>query len=229
MFSTGAKLCSQDPWCKGNRAAVSGTAVTWSNHRAFVQQNKTLIMALLSFWITWQWGFEHTNEMLPVICIYSLADLCHQAEGGLALALTALVKLQWSARGSRPAPVPTDTFPSAHSLFWVAAAAKKSIKQEDWFNLVWGSKASFTAALILLSPSCLSDCRLNAEPSKSHNVAALACAYILVCHFPVRSLAVGHHFPHHNAIAPNIAGRCEFAEGNRFGCRPSDGNLPSLE
>lgn len=167
--------------------------------------------------------------MLPVISIYPLADLCHQAEEGQAPALTALVKLQWSAGGSRPASVQTDTFPPAHSLLWAAAAAKKSIEQKDWFNLAWGSKANFTAALSLLFPSCLSDCRLNTEPSKSQHAAVPTCAYILVCHFPVRSLAVGHHFPHHNAIAPNIAGWCELAEGNRFGCRPSDGNLPSLE
>lgn len=70
---------------------------------------------------------------------------------------------------------------------------------------------------------------MNAEPSKSHHAAALARAYILVCHFPVRPLAVGHHLPHHNAVAPDVAGRCEFAEGDRFGCCPSDGDLPSLE
>lgn len=122
-----------------------------------------------------------------------------------------------------------DTFPSAHSLFWVAAAAKKSIKQENHFCLAWASKAIFTAALLLLSLSCLSDCRMNAEPSKSPHAAALARAYILVCHFPVRPLAVGHHLPHHNAVAPDIAGRCEFAEGDCFRCCPSDGDLPSLE
>jgi len=70
---------------------------------------------------------------------------------------------------------------------------------------------------------------MNADPSKSHHVAALAWPYILVCHFPVRPLAVGHHLPHHNAVAPHIAGRREFAEGDRFGCCPSDGDLSSLD
>lgn len=69
---------------------------------------------------------------------------------------------------------------------------------------------------------------MNAEPSKSHHTAALAHAYILVCHFPVRPLAVGHHLPHYNAVAPDVAGRCELAEGNRFRGCPSDGDLPSL-
>lgn len=120
-----------------------------------------------------------------------------------------------------------DTFPSAHSLFWVAAK-RKSIKWEDHSCLAWGSKTICTAALLLLSPFCLSDSRINAEPSKSHHTAALARAYILVRHFPVRPLAIGHHLPHYNAVAPDVTGRCEFAEGNCFRRCPSNGDLPSL-
>lgn len=77
MFTTGAKLCSQDQQRKGNRDAALWTAVTRSNHPAFVQGNKAFTVTLLSFCFTWQQGFEHTIEMLPVISIYPLADLCH--------------------------------------------------------------------------------------------------------------------------------------------------------
>ena len=77
MFITGAKLCSWDQQYKGKQDADLWTAVTRSNHPAFVQGNKALTMTLLSFCFTWQQGFEHTIEMLPVISIYPLADLCH--------------------------------------------------------------------------------------------------------------------------------------------------------
>lgn len=52
--------------------------------------------------------------------------------------------------------------------------------------------------------------------------------YVLVGHLPVRSLPIRHHFPHHNPVAPDIAGRSEFAEGDGFWSCPSDWDFPSL-
>lgn len=228
MFTTGAKLCSEDQQREGNRDAALWTAITRSNHPAFVQGNKALTMTLLSFCFTWQQGFGHRIEMLPVYQHLSPSRPLSLSRGGTGSSSNSISEAPAVCWGKQ-ACLRADTFPSAHSLFWAAAAAKKNIKREDHFCLAWESKAIFTAALLLLSPSCLSDCRMNAEPSKSHHAAALARAYILVCHLPVRPLAVGHHLPHHDAVAPDIAGRCEFTEGDCFRCCPSDGDLPSLE
>lgn len=46
MFTTGAKLCSRDQQREGNRDAALWTAITRSNHPAFVQGNKTLTVTL---------------------------------------------------------------------------------------------------------------------------------------------------------------------------------------
>lgn len=53
--------------------------------------------------------------------------------------------------------------------------------------------------------------------------------YILIGHLPVGSLSIGHYFPHHNPIAPDITGRGKFAEGYSFRSCPSDWDFPSLE
>lgn len=56
----------------------------------------------------------------------------------------------------------------------------------------------------------------------------LISAYILIAHVPVRPLAVRHHFPHDNAVAPHITGWGELPVGNRLGSRPANGDFPSL-
>ena len=53
--------------------------------------------------------------------------------------------------------------------------------------------------------------------------------YILVRHFPIRSLSIGHDLPHDNSVATGITGRCELPEGNGLGGCPADGNLSSLK
>lgn len=53
--------------------------------------------------------------------------------------------------------------------------------------------------------------------------------YILVRHFPVRSLSIGHDLPHDNAIAPCITRWGEFSVGNSFWGCPPYGNFPTLE
>lgn len=53
--------------------------------------------------------------------------------------------------------------------------------------------------------------------------------YILVRHFPIWSLSIGHDLPHDNPIAPCIACRGEFSVGNSFwGCPPYR-YFPTLE
>ena len=53
--------------------------------------------------------------------------------------------------------------------------------------------------------------------------------YVLVRHFPIRSLSIGHDLPHDNPVAPGITGRGELPEGNGLGGCPADGNLSSLK
>lgn len=112
-------------------------------------------------------------------------------------------------------------------LLW--AAAKTEHQTGGQLLPGAGSKDIFTAAVLLHPHPASLTAERTLSPQKSHHAAALARAYILVCHFPVRSLAVGHHLPHHDAVAPDIAGRREFPEGDCLRCRPSDGDLPSLE
>jgi hypothetical protein len=52
--------------------------------------------------------------------------------------------------------------------------------------------------------------------------------YVLIGHVPVRSLSIGHDFPHDDAIAPDITGGCELPVLDCFRGCPSDRNLPSL-
>lgn len=57
-------------------------------------------------------------------------------------------------------------------------------------------------------------------PTQRH-CACSPCTYILVGHFPIWSLSIGHHLPHDNAIAPGITCWREFSVGNSFwGCPP---------
>lgn len=53
--------------------------------------------------------------------------------------------------------------------------------------------------------------------------------YILVRHFPIRSLSIGHDLPHDNAIAPCITCWGEFSVGDSFWGCPPYGNFPTLE
>lgn len=73
--------CSRDQQCKDDREAALCTTGLDCYHSikspSFCAAKQALTMALLSFCFTWQQGFEHTIEMLPVISIYPLADLCH--------------------------------------------------------------------------------------------------------------------------------------------------------
>lgn len=55
------------------------------------------------------------------------------------------------------------------------------------------------------------------------------CTYILVGHFPVWSLSVGHDLPHDNAIAPRITCRRELSVGNSFWGRPPYRDFSTLK
>lgn len=61
------------------------------------------------------------------------------------------------------------------------------------------------------------------------NMAGPRDTYILIAHIPVRPFPERHDFPHHDPIAPGVAGRGELPEGNGFRGCPSDGNLSSLK
>lgn len=52
--------------------------------------------------------------------------------------------------------------------------------------------------------------------------------YILIGHVPVRPLTIGHHLPHDNAIAPDIAGGGELAVLDGFRSSPADGDFAAL-
>lgn len=53
--------------------------------------------------------------------------------------------------------------------------------------------------------------------------------YLMVRQLPVGPLAVGHHLPHDDAVAPHVAGRGELAVGNGLRGRPADRNLATLQ
>lgn len=124
MFTTGAKRCSRDQQCKGNQDAALWTAVTRSNHPAFVQGNKALTMTLLNFCFTWQQGFEHTIEMLPVYQHLSPGRPLSLSRGGTGSSSNSISEAPVVSWGKQ-ACLCADTFPSAHSLFWAAAAKKE--------------------------------------------------------------------------------------------------------
>jgi len=52
--------------------------------------------------------------------------------------------------------------------------------------------------------------------------------HVLVAHVPVGPLAVGHHLPHDDAVAPHVAGPRELPILDGFRRRPPDRDLPSL-
>ena len=51
---------------------------------------------------------------------------------------------------------------------------------------------------------------------------------VLIGPVPVGAFTIRHDFPADNAKAPDVAGRCEFAESNRFGSRPSYRDFTTL-
>lgn len=61
------------------------------------------------------------------------------------------------------------------------------------------------------------------------HIPTISQTYILIGHVPVRSLTIGHHFPHDNAIAPDITGGGELAILDSFRGSPTDGNFAALE
>lgn len=58
---------------------------------------------------------------------------------------------------------------------------------------------------------------------------AVGSTHVPVGHVPVGPLAVGQHLPHDDAVAPDVAGRGELAEGDGLRSRPADRDLPTLQ
>ena len=52
--------------------------------------------------------------------------------------------------------------------------------------------------------------------------------HVLVAPVPVRALAVRHHFPHHDAVRPNVRGGSELLEGDGLRGSPPHRNLSTL-
>lgn len=88
----------------------------------------------------------------------------------------------------------------------------------------------------------LAKIRVNLSEGKRHiSPSALMClhsqngsvtvggTYILVRHFPVRPLSIGHDLPHDNPVAPRVTCRGEFSVGNCFWGCPPYGDLPTLQ
>lgn len=56
-----------------------------------------------------------------------------------------------------------------------------------------------------------------------------ASTHILVAHVPIRPFSIRHHFPHDDAIAPNVTGGGELpVSDGLWGC-PANGDLTSLQ
>lgn len=138
MFTTRAKLCSQDQQREGNRDAALWTAITRSNHPAFVQGNEALTTTLLSCCFTWQQGFGHTIEMLPVYQHLSPSRPLSLSRGGTGSSSNSISEAPAVCWGKQ-ACLRADTFPSAHSLFWAAAAKKRTSNGRIIF--VWHGRA----------------------------------------------------------------------------------------
>ena len=52
--------------------------------------------------------------------------------------------------------------------------------------------------------------------------------HILIGHVPVGAFPVGHDLPHHDSVAPHVAGGGEFAVLYGFWRRPSDWDFAAL-
>lgn len=124
MFTIGAKLFSWEQQCKNNQDLALWTAVTRSNHPAFLPGNKALTMALLSFCFMWQQGFEHATKMLPVYQHLSPGRVLSLSRGGTGSSSNSISEASVVCWGKQ-ACLHADTFPSVHSLFWVAAKKKE--------------------------------------------------------------------------------------------------------
>lgn len=57
---------------------------------------------------------------------------------------------------------------------------------------------------------------------------ALSAIYLMIAHLPVGPLSIGHDLPHHNAKAPDVAGRSELPVCYGFWSRPANRDFPSL-
>lgn len=66
-------------------------------------------------------------------------------------------------------------------------------------------------------------------PNFSVSAPCFLTTHILICHIPVRPLAIWHHLPHDYSIAPHITGRSEFSVLNCFRCCPPYWDLPTLQ
>lgn len=125
------------------------TVVGRSNHPAFLQGNKALTMTLLSFCFTWLQGFEHTTEMLPVYQHLSPGRPLSLSREGTGSSSNSISEAPAGCWGKQ-ACLCADTFPSAHSLFWVAA--KKPASKGRIISVWHGAAKPFLEQLSSSSP-----------------------------------------------------------------------------
>lgn len=158
IFTTRAKLFSWDQQGKNNHDVALWTAVTRSNHPAFLPGSKALTMTLLSFCFMWQQGFEQTTKMLPVYQHLSPGRALSLSRGRTGSSSNSISEASVVCWGKQ-ACLHADTFPSVHSLFWVAAK-KEEHRMGGSFLSGIGEQSHF---LQQLSSSCPRSASLMAE------------------------------------------------------------------
>lgn len=82
-------------------------------------------MTLLSFCFTWQQGFEHTIEMLPVYQHLSPGRPLSLSRGGTGSSSNSISEAPVVCWGKQACLLRADTLPSVHSLLWLLQKKKE--------------------------------------------------------------------------------------------------------